>query len=317
MSDIWFLYLVLAAFPALLLFAIVYKYVEVAQAARWPSTQGRVVVSKAQAREVDAGGPSSSDTETRNFAKIVYEYSLGGRVYRGDRVSIGEDTGNFQVAETLARYPVGTVVTVYYNPRKRAQAVLEREAPPGMWRTATIVALVLVGVIVAAVVGFRKLGELVAALVPNPAQAPFVTACIGFALLATFVISGIGRHASAMRRWPTVPGRIESVDVRAFQTTSTSGGRKRRVTRYRPNVVYSYEVAGLRYTGDEVGILGRFSSNIPALVQPRGRAPGDAVKIHYNPENPAESILDPRPGVHRMLWLIPATVLAIAWLAAR
>ena len=30
--------------------------------------------------------------------------------------------GNLEVAETIARYPVGKAVTVYYNPRKRDEA---------------------------------------------------------------------------------------------------------------------------------------------------------------------------------------------------
>ena len=63
----------------------------------------------------------------RKFAQIVYEFTVAGPKYRGSRVSIGEDLGNFEVAETLAKYPQGKVVTVFYNPSKRTEAVLERE----------------------------------------------------------------------------------------------------------------------------------------------------------------------------------------------
>jgi hypothetical protein len=70
--------------------------------------------------------------EPRNFANIVYQYSVSGQTLTNNRVSIGEDRGNFGVAETIARYPVGTAVTVYYNSRHPRDAVLERDSPKGL-----------------------------------------------------------------------------------------------------------------------------------------------------------------------------------------
>jgi hypothetical protein len=319
MDGIWIVYLFLAAFPGIILFAIVYKYIEVSRAARWPSTPGRVVVSTSEVRAVRTGGPESDDTEPRNFAKVVYEYTVGGHKLRHDRVSIGEDLGNFEVAETIARYPVGKTVTVYYNPRKRNEAVLERDLPPAIWKAGVVIVLVLVGLILGAIFGFRKLGELIAATIPNPTTAPFVTACLGFAFFAALMIFGIQRNVARMRAWPTVPGRIGSSDVHEFQALSQSdAGSSRWVTRYRGSVVYSYEVGGVRYTGDQRGTTGRTSSNVAAFVRPGARyQPGRVVEIHYNPDNPAESILDPRTGPLWLLWLIPAAMLALAYYAGR
>ena len=161
MDGIWFLYLMLGAFPALIAFAAIYKYFEVVQASRWPSVPGRIVVSTTEARPVNSGGPRSDDTELRNFAKVLFEYKVATRTYRGDRVSISENLGNDEVAETVARYPVGKDVTVYYNPNRRDQALLERDAPPGLWKGATYVVLGTVVFIVVAVFGFKKLGALV------------------------------------------------------------------------------------------------------------------------------------------------------------
>jgi hypothetical protein len=317
MDGIWIVYLFLAAIPGLIVFAAVYKYMEVSQAARWPSTEGRVVVSTAETREVRAGEVGSDDTEPRNFAKIVYSYTVGNRSFRGERVSIGENMGNCEVAETIARYPVGRTVTVYYHPRQPEQAVLERDMPPGIWKGVTIVVLVLIGLIVGSIVGFHKLGDLMALILRDPREAPFVTACIGFAAFAALVIFGIQRNVARMQRWPTVPGRIETADVRAF--TVWDSDAKRRVTRHRPNIVYGYEVGGVRFTGTQVGTTARVSSNIVALVRPRdaAHAPGSAVEVHYNPENPAESVVGPRGGPLWLLWLIPAVVLTLAWLVGR
>jgi hypothetical protein len=319
MDGIWIVYLFLAAFPGIIIFAVIYKYIQVSQAARWPSTPGRIVVSTSEVRDVRSGGPDSDDTEPRNFAKIVYEYTVGGHKLRHDRVSIGEDLGNFEVAETIARYPVGKSVTVYYNPRKRNQAVLERDLPPGIWKVVIILVLVLVILIVGAIYGFRKLGELIAATIPNPTTAPFVTACLCFGLVAALMIFGIQRNVARMRGWPTVSGRIGSADVREFQALSESdAGSRRWVTRYRGSIVYSYEVGGVSYSGDQIGTTGRVSSNISGFVRPSARyQPGKVVDIHYNPANPAESILDPRIGPLWLLWLIPAAMLALAYFAAR
>jgi hypothetical protein len=51
---------------------------------------------------------------------------------RNNRVSIGEDRGNFQVIETIAKYPAGAIVMVYYNPLHPHEAVLERDLPQGL-----------------------------------------------------------------------------------------------------------------------------------------------------------------------------------------
>ena len=206
-----FIYLVLAAFPALIIVAAVYKHMEVAQASRWPKAKGRIVSSTSEARAVKTLDSTSDDTEQRTFAKIVYEFTVAGRKYQGDRVSIGEDLGNFQVAETIAKYPRGKEVTVYYNPRKPTQAVLERDLPPGIWKGVAVIVLVLAGLIVGGIVTSHELGDLAHGLVGNTANAPFVAACVGFALLAALVIWGIQRNAARQRSWPTAPGRIEQL----------------------------------------------------------------------------------------------------------
>lgn len=315
MDGIWIVYLVLAAFPGLIVFAALYKYMEVSEAARWPGTPGRVVVSTSEARRVKAG-PNSSDTQTRNFAKIVYEYTVAGRKHRCDRVSIGENLGDFEVAETIARYPVGKAVTVYYKPTEPAKAVIERDVPPGLWKGVTYLVLGMIAVMVGFIVGFRQIGEFVSAFVRDPLEAPFVAACVGFALLAALVICAIQRHVARMAQWPTARGRIEFSGVRQFEQLDDDGGRWR--TRHRADVRYSYEVDGVSYTGDKTGTTARVTSNIPALVKPGARyAAGEAVEIHYNPDNPAESILRPRTGPLWLLWLIPVAVLALGYAVGR
>lgn len=310
MDGLWFLYLLLAAFPALIIFAAVYKFMEVAQARTWSSTPGKVVLSTSEMRDVKTS-PGSDDRERRTFAKIVYQYKVADQTYRCDRVSIGEDLGNFEVAETIARYPVGKAVTVYYNPSKRSQAVLERDPPPGIVKALVIFVLGYAAIAIGLVFGFGWLGTLMRSLVPDPKQAPFVTACIGFAAFTGLFVYAFQRRGNQMARWPTVPGQIDTAEMITFVD-------ERGKTMYRPEVLYSYEVAGVRYSGNTVGTGATTRANSPKLVKVDPRyTPGLAVTIHYNPENPAEAILDPNPRRLWLLWLIPAAVLALAFIVAR
>ena len=138
MPDLpWFVYaMLLAPLGAALLFAAVYKSLAGARrAANGRRRAGKVVISNSEVRDVRVIDDARDGyrIEPRNFANIVYEYSVSGETVRNNRVSIGEDRGNFEVAETIARYPAGAAVTVYYNPRHPHEAVLERDPPKGLW----------------------------------------------------------------------------------------------------------------------------------------------------------------------------------------
>ena len=215
-----------------------------------------------------SGGADQDDTELRTFAMIVYEFTVAGRKYQGSRVSIGEDLGNFEVAETLAKYPKGKAVTVFYNPRKPAEAVLERDLPTGIWKGLIIIVLVLVGLIFGGWFGFSKLGDFMATVVRNPSEAPFVTACIGFALLAALVIFGIQRNAARQRSWPTVKGKVQRSGVHEFQELQRrDSGPDVSRTAYRAEVIYGYDIAGVHYTGDTAASGTRVSSNLEAVAR--------------------------------------------------
>jgi hypothetical protein len=138
----WFVYAMLLAPFGLILVAAGYKYLQVRAASDWPSTFGKVIVSTSEVRDVkvlDDTREERKRTEKRNFANIVYEYTVSGQKLTNNRVSIGEDRGNFEVAETIARYPVGTAVMVYYNPCsiarcRRGSAVALASLQLSCWR---------------------------------------------------------------------------------------------------------------------------------------------------------------------------------------
>ena len=155
----WFVYAMLLAPLALILAAAAYKTLQARAAHEWPSTPGKVVISNSEVRDVEVIDSDREDghkEEQRNFANIVYEYSVGGKTLRNNRVSIGEDLGNFQVAETIAKYPVGCIVTVYYNPLHPHEAVLERDLPKGMWGCLGIGTAIVLAIVFGSVFGLNQ-----------------------------------------------------------------------------------------------------------------------------------------------------------------
>lgn len=318
MNDIWGLYLILGLIPAFILFAAILKYVEVLKARHWSSVNGRIIVSTSEQRRVKKGVDDDADTETRNFAKIVYEYTIASRRYQSSRVSIGEDTGDIEVAETIAKYPKGKEVTVYYNPSKRSESVLERDMPPFVVKGIALIVLGLVALIVGGVVGVQKLADFMTTVVRNPTEAPFVTGLLVFAFFTALFAYAFNKQGSIQKRWPVVPGRIESIDISRFVSHSSDEGRTRETVMYRPQVVYAYEVAGIAYKGESIsGANVSSSSEAYARKSAAKFSEGTAVEVHYNPENPAQSAVGPGLPWIWVLWIIPLLFVAGAYFIAR
>ena len=172
MPDLpWFVYAMLLAPLGLVLVAAIYKTLQARAAREWPSTPGKVVVSNSELRDVkvlDSEREGGRKVEQRNFANIVYEYSVSGQKFRNNRVSIGEDLGNFQVAETIAKYPAGTIVMVYYNSLNPHEAVLERDLPQGLWGCLGIGTAIAVVVVFGSAIGLQRISEFVSARLSNP-----------------------------------------------------------------------------------------------------------------------------------------------------
>jgi hypothetical protein len=105
--------------------AIVFRSRRKARAAgAWPSTDGRVIEARVEQKTLPGDRP------TIRFApRIAYEYSVSGRAFRSTRVSFAETFWSIapQSAQAmLARYPIGARVTVYYDPARPEEAVIER-----------------------------------------------------------------------------------------------------------------------------------------------------------------------------------------------
>jgi hypothetical protein len=96
-------------------------------ALRWPTAQGEIV---------DARAVRMSDGEsTKVLGEVVtYRYHVGGQLYSNNRLRFGVEPtpmsivpvgdGSYAASSVTARYPHGTPVRVYYNPRRPEDSVL-------------------------------------------------------------------------------------------------------------------------------------------------------------------------------------------------
>lgn len=120
-SDLFWVILIAVPFVVLVVVAVLVKLLEMRRAAAWPSAMGRIVRS---ANEEQRHTNEADQVTVTSVAVVEYEFTVAGRVWRGSRVSLGE-TPNTDA--TLERYPVGTIVEVFYDPADPGNCVLERD----------------------------------------------------------------------------------------------------------------------------------------------------------------------------------------------
>ncbi|MEH2520219.1 hypothetical protein V1279_005792 [Bradyrhizobium sp. AZCC 1610] len=321
MPDLpWFVYAMLLAPLGLILAAATYKSLQVRAAREWPSTAGKVVVSKAEVRKVkviDGDREEGHRFEERNFADIVYEYSVAGRKLRNNRVSIGEDLGNFQVAETIAKYPVGAVVTAFYNPLHPDQAVLERDLPKGMWGCLGIGTAIVLAIVFGSAVGLHQITEFVSTRLPHPENSAAAVAFGAFGTAVALFALVLHRHASLAMKWPVVTGAIKLSDIEQYRA-APKDGRSRGQTMYQRRVSYIYKYNNLTYTNTHATLASSVASTSSWLVRKSTTdyKNGASVKVRVNPDNPSQATLEPRTGFVWLLWLAAAAIWGVAYYAA-
>ncbi len=94
-----------------------WKNVQMAKAsANWPTTTGRIATSEIK------------KVMFRRQPQITYTYSVNDKPYTSQRVSFAGGYKPKDVDPTLARYPVGSDVTVAHDPPNPAEATLETGA---------------------------------------------------------------------------------------------------------------------------------------------------------------------------------------------
>lgn len=284
------------------------KWREVRALSRWLPTPGKIISSRVEAREVrnsGAGSDSSDTTEMRNFPAITFEYKVGGKKFQSSRYSVKENLGNFEIPETLAQFPRGAEVTVFYNPADPSKAVIERTMPDGAFK---FMFQLSAGLVIGTAVLVFSIGGVLEAIRPhlpkpqNLGAAALLLFMGLFALRMGFVQKSLAEQAA---KWPVTAGRIESSGLQALRNYSSY---RRWRTVFKSRIVYSYGVAGQRYTSDRVTFGATITASLPGLVsdQARSYAEGSQVDVHYDPANPGSAVLECRVRGLWLLWVCSA-----------
>jgi uncharacterized protein DUF3592 len=333
MQTRWIVLLICLSIPAFVAGATIWIQIQNRRIRSWRETAGRIVSSKPVAREIrthvtrTSGGDrhatdfvTDENIETRNFADISYSFVIGANTYHGKRVSLAEDPGNFEVAETLQRYPEGKAVTVIYNPLNPNECILERDDPSNI-RKAWFAVAVLMALIAAGFVVITQGADRLSAIVRNPAITPLVVVLCVFGLAVMLFARVAGKQARETRAWPKAAGRIthSEVETTVQQHQRTGLARDYDVTMYVPRVVYTYQVDGNPFEGDNIGWSGSASTPSFAEKYIKRFALQTPVEVFYNPLVPTQSTLKPAGRTLAIiLWVIAAgfigAAFTVAWL---
>jgi hypothetical protein len=111
----------------------------------WSSTTARILASDIQMRRTRSG----SGYSTSHYPVVVYEYAVNGQRFQSQRIRFGSEIGyGFKrMAENIvAKYPNGSLVSVFYDPQNPTEAVLEQSAGSSNRMFGCIV-LVILGVL--------------------------------------------------------------------------------------------------------------------------------------------------------------------------
>ena len=297
-SDNWYIAAIFAPIPLLLLVALVTKLIEARRASKWAQTTGRIVKSATEARHHQFQGEAET---VKNFPDVEYEFSAGGKNYRGSRVGIG-DIGADEIDATLAKYPVGKSVTVFYDPKNPNECVLERDVP----RFVLSGCLMMTVVAAAGITGFyyavTNATQLLAGRLPpqGKPEATVAFACFGLAILFFFAM--YRRYLKQARSWPSVKGKI--VESRVETYVKREDGRDR--TQYSPLVEYVYRVNDREYRSRQIRFSMRVQGSEAFAQKEAARYPiGAEVVVHYDPNNFSNAALE-GPGGYPWIMLAAA-----------
>ena len=205
-------------------------------------------------------------------------------------------------------------MTVFYNPADPSKAVIERTMPDGAFK---FMFQLSAGLVFGALVLVFSVGGFLEAIrphLPKPQNlgAAALLLFMGLMILRMgFAQKSLAEQAS---KWPVTAGRIDASGLQALRNYS---GYRRWRTVFKSRIVYSYGVAGQRYSADRVTFGATVTASLPGLVsgQARGYVEGSKVDVHYDPANPGSAVLECRVRGLWLLWVCSAGFLGgAAWL---
>jgi len=89
----------------------------------WPTAGGKIIRSEIErSKSSSASNDTDMATDSPEYAKIVYEYTVDGKRFESNKISFSVFTDNPR--KLVSQYPKGKSVRVYYHPEKPNHSVL-------------------------------------------------------------------------------------------------------------------------------------------------------------------------------------------------
>jgi hypothetical protein len=107
---------------------------QVAEAARWPATGGRIVKCTVENYRKRVGSASGGTLVTFHEPVVEYAYRVDDREYHSTQLSFGGKAASSRASAEAkaARYPAGNLVLVHYDPKNPSNAVLDLKVALGL-----------------------------------------------------------------------------------------------------------------------------------------------------------------------------------------
>lgn len=294
----WFLFgpfsTVLAAMGLVALVSGLGPTVTAAAARRWPTAEAVVLESRVftmrELRDSFDGLDRTGSTSGGYVPFVRYEYSVDGETHVNVRVSpFDGKIPRRRFAERITgAYTERTHVPIQYDPTDPSRSFLRT------WTWSTRLLFFLGGSVL-----FLVPAIWLAADVPLPVDIPGVALVIAFASL--FVLFSLYRLVNALRtyRWPTTTGVVRGQGV---NSSSSSEGS----TSYSPELRYEYEVGGDTYVSSRIAVGSgpSFNSRSGAREWLEDYPTDSEVTVHYNPDSPDRSVLQPGGILGGLLLLV-------------
>ncbi len=117
----------------------VHGWIAQAGTSGWPSTTGEVIASRVATRTGSKGGHTYAP-------EVDYKYTVGANDYNSSSISLSttfSDSGGGYARRTVAQFPAGRKIAVYYDPSDASRSVLLRGTGDRDWQMLGLVALFL------------------------------------------------------------------------------------------------------------------------------------------------------------------------------
>jgi hypothetical protein len=299
--------LLLGGICVLFLSVIAVRFFAALKIRRWTPAHATILISEPRARRPGESGPET-------VPHIEYEYSADGRTWRSHQLKPPNvPLGETDLPHFLGRYPVGASAQIYYHPDNPQLAVLEREPLSLSAKRFGCLSVFAAAVLLALIYGLTPLYDLIHRWFPHVdnEEVLVLTTALGVYLLLfglMWLIDGLRQ-----RNWPEVNGIVVSSTVESFKTMVASKGGNTHMKMYRAAVIYTYEAGGRQYRSSQIRREKVSGAEELAKAVVEKYPAGSSVRVHYNPDNPADAVLETSTlAGFVLLWILALAMFGVA-----